>query len=254
MTRASPLRRAGRRPRDAAWSETSRQARAAPQPIPAGHAAQVGSKLTGTSGGVADMSEVVYKHIEDGVAVITLNRPERLNAWTTEMEHAYFAMLEECGAVGGGARDRRDRRRTRVLRGRRHARSAGARRRHPRGLRADLRAPPAELPAVDPQADHRRDQRRLCRHRTRAGADVRHALRRRGSQADDRLRPPRADRRARHLLDAAAPDRARTRTRPAAVRSRRARRGGSRHGARQPCAAHPSCCSSRRSTTRASCR
>jgi enoyl-CoA hydratase/carnithine racemase len=44
------------------------------------------------------MSEVVYKHTEDGVALITLNRPERLNAWTTEMEQDYFAMLEECGA------------------------------------------------------------------------------------------------------------------------------------------------------------
>ena len=44
------------------------------------------------------MSEVVYKHVEDGVAVITLNRPQRLNAWTTEMEHAYFAMLDECAA------------------------------------------------------------------------------------------------------------------------------------------------------------
>jgi enoyl-CoA hydratase/carnithine racemase len=42
------------------------------------------------------MTEVVHKHVEDGVAVITLNRPERLNAWTAEMEHAYFAMLEQC--------------------------------------------------------------------------------------------------------------------------------------------------------------
>lgn len=45
------------------------------------------------------MTEVVYKHVEDGVAVITLNRPERLNAWTAEMEHAYFAMLEECATA-----------------------------------------------------------------------------------------------------------------------------------------------------------
>jgi enoyl-CoA hydratase/carnithine racemase len=44
------------------------------------------------------MTEVVYKQVEDGVAVITLNRPERLNAWTAAMEHAYFALLEECGA------------------------------------------------------------------------------------------------------------------------------------------------------------
>jgi enoyl-CoA hydratase/carnithine racemase len=43
------------------------------------------------------MSEVVYKELDDGVAVITLNRPDRLNAWTNEMEKSYFAMLQECG-------------------------------------------------------------------------------------------------------------------------------------------------------------
>ena len=42
------------------------------------------------------MSEVVQMQIEDGIALLTLNRPDRLNAWTTEMEHAYFAMLEQC--------------------------------------------------------------------------------------------------------------------------------------------------------------
>jgi enoyl-CoA hydratase/carnithine racemase len=42
------------------------------------------------------MSEVVERRLQDGVALLTLNRPERLNAWTAEMEHAYFAMLEEC--------------------------------------------------------------------------------------------------------------------------------------------------------------
>ncbi|MGB7588867.1 MAG: enoyl-CoA hydratase [Solirubrobacterales bacterium] len=44
------------------------------------------------------MSEVVLKTVEEGVALITLNRPERLNAWTTEMGHAYFDVLEECDA------------------------------------------------------------------------------------------------------------------------------------------------------------
>ena len=44
------------------------------------------------------MSEVVQKSIDEGVAVLTLNRPERLNAWTTEMEQLYFGMLEECAA------------------------------------------------------------------------------------------------------------------------------------------------------------
>jgi enoyl-CoA hydratase/carnithine racemase len=42
------------------------------------------------------MSEVVEIQIEDGVALLTLNRPERLNAWTAEMELAYFALLEQC--------------------------------------------------------------------------------------------------------------------------------------------------------------
>jgi enoyl-CoA hydratase/carnithine racemase len=42
------------------------------------------------------MSEVVEIQIEDGVALLTLNRPDRLNAWTAEMEHAYFALLERC--------------------------------------------------------------------------------------------------------------------------------------------------------------
>ena len=66
--------------------------------------------------------------------MLTLNRPDRLNAWTAEMEHAYFGLLEECAAspevrvivvTGAG---------TGLLRGRRHAGPAGARRRR-RGRR-----------------------------------------------------------------------------------------------------------------------
>jgi enoyl-CoA hydratase/carnithine racemase len=44
------------------------------------------------------MDEVVQKQVHEGVAVLTLNRPERLNAWTPEMEHTYFALLDECAA------------------------------------------------------------------------------------------------------------------------------------------------------------
>jgi enoyl-CoA hydratase/carnithine racemase len=44
------------------------------------------------------MSKVVLKTVADGVAVLTLNRPNRLNAWTQEMERAYFGLLGECGA------------------------------------------------------------------------------------------------------------------------------------------------------------
>ena len=32
---------------------------------------------------MSEMSEVVQRQIEDGVALLTLNRPDRLNAWTS---------------------------------------------------------------------------------------------------------------------------------------------------------------------------
>ena len=44
------------------------------------------------------MSGVLERTITDGVALLTLNRPERLNAWTAELEREYFDALEECGA------------------------------------------------------------------------------------------------------------------------------------------------------------
>jgi enoyl-CoA hydratase/carnithine racemase len=44
------------------------------------------------------MSDVVQRSIEDGVAVLTLNRPDRLNAWTAEMERTYFDLLADCAA------------------------------------------------------------------------------------------------------------------------------------------------------------
>ncbi|HEX5225540.1 MAG TPA: enoyl-CoA hydratase [Solirubrobacteraceae bacterium] len=44
------------------------------------------------------MGAVVEQQIEDGVALLTLNRPDRLNAWTGEMENLYFDLLEACAA------------------------------------------------------------------------------------------------------------------------------------------------------------
>jgi enoyl-CoA hydratase/carnithine racemase len=44
------------------------------------------------------MTDVVLREIEDGVAVLTFNRPDRLNAWTAEMQTRYFDLLEECAA------------------------------------------------------------------------------------------------------------------------------------------------------------
>jgi enoyl-CoA hydratase/carnithine racemase len=42
------------------------------------------------------VADVVTRTLEDGVAVLTLNRPDRLNAWTAEMKRLYFDLLEEC--------------------------------------------------------------------------------------------------------------------------------------------------------------
>src|SRR5437763_15358869 len=36
--------------------------------------------------------------VQDGVAVLTLNRPDRLNAWTPELQTRYFDLLDECAA------------------------------------------------------------------------------------------------------------------------------------------------------------
>jgi enoyl-CoA hydratase/carnithine racemase len=46
------------------------------------------------------MSEVVQVQVDEGVALVTLNRPDRLNAWTDEMERAYFSTLGDCAAAG----------------------------------------------------------------------------------------------------------------------------------------------------------
>lgn len=40
----------------------------------------------------------VLVEITDGTGIVTLNRPERRNAWTVAMQGAYYAALEELGA------------------------------------------------------------------------------------------------------------------------------------------------------------
>ena len=125
------------------------------------------------------MSDVVQKSVQGGVAVLTLNRPDRLNAWTREMEAAYFGALEECA----GSEDVR----VIVVTGAGRGFCAGADMDGLQALGDDPRSAdslprdprPADLPAIDSQAYCRRDQRSVRRHRARAGADVRPALRRR---------------------------------------------------------------------------
>jgi enoyl-CoA hydratase/carnithine racemase len=47
---------------------------------------------------VTPATEVVLYDVTDGVAVLTLNRPERLNAWVPEMQVRYFDLLEQAAA------------------------------------------------------------------------------------------------------------------------------------------------------------
>jgi len=42
------------------------------------------------------MSDLVLMKVDEAVAVVTLNRPERLNAWTPELQTQYFDRLDEC--------------------------------------------------------------------------------------------------------------------------------------------------------------
>ena len=128
---------------------------------------------------------------DGGVATITLNRPDRLNAWTTPLELRYAAALRELArdpdvravVVTGAGRgysagwDMEELRDVeRLGRAGRRQRGEHRRRRHPRL----------------PEAARRRHQRLLRRARAGPGAGVRPALRARGRQADDELREDRA--------------------------------------------------------------
>ena len=42
------------------------------------------------------MNEVVLFDVQDDVAVLTFNRPDRLNAWIPELQTRYFDLLDEC--------------------------------------------------------------------------------------------------------------------------------------------------------------
>lgn len=44
------------------------------------------------------MTDVVLREVRDGVCLLTLNRPERMNAWTHAMEARYFDLLAEADA------------------------------------------------------------------------------------------------------------------------------------------------------------
>src|SRR3954454_5341903 len=164
------------------------------------------------------MSEVVQRTIDDGVAVLTLNRPDRLNAWTGEMERAYFALLEDCAT--------REDVRAIVVTGAGRGFCAGAdmddlQAIGDAGLEAAdhdrrpqtfaLTVPKPVIAAINgPCAGIGLVQALMCDIRFAAnGAEFTTAIARRGLLADGGevpagLPPPRPRRRARHLLGAAA--------------------------------------------------
>jgi enoyl-CoA hydratase/carnithine racemase len=43
-------------------------------------------------------TEVVLYDVADGIATLTLNRPERLNAWTPGLSRRYYRLLNEAAA------------------------------------------------------------------------------------------------------------------------------------------------------------
>jgi enoyl-CoA hydratase/carnithine racemase len=46
-------------------------------------------------------AEPVLYDVADGVATLTLNNPERRNAWNLSMEHRYFELLDEASTSPG---------------------------------------------------------------------------------------------------------------------------------------------------------
>ena len=47
---------------------------------------------------MADNDTVLYDFREPGIALLTLNRPERLNAWNGELAERYFTLLDQAAA------------------------------------------------------------------------------------------------------------------------------------------------------------
>ena len=60
--------------------------------------ARPGSLSRGPTSTVSVMNDdlVLYQLTDEGVAVLTLNRPDRMNGWTDEMGERYFSLLGAC--------------------------------------------------------------------------------------------------------------------------------------------------------------
>ena len=42
------------------------------------------------------LTDFLIFEVQDGIATLTMNRPEKLNAFTSEMLHGLVAALDEC--------------------------------------------------------------------------------------------------------------------------------------------------------------
>ena len=209
----APDRRAGRVGRAGRGGRTGRVGRRRDGAATASRAASV-SERDGEHDYVAaderldDPDPVLYERREPGIALLTLNRPERLNAWNGELAARYFELLDQAAAdpevkvivVTGAGRGFCAGADMDTLQG--IGTTAGIRRCRERRRRSS-----AALHDHRAQAGHRRGQRCLRRHRHGAGAHVRHPLRRRRRQVHDSVLASRPDRRVRHVVDPAAPDR-----------------------------------------------
>ena len=117
----------------------------------------------------------------DGVATLTLNRPDRLNALSTPIMEGLLEALPRLAGRSLHRSDRADRGRARVLRGRRRqAHGRGNRPAQQRRGRGPAARPHGNLAAAarNPQTHHRDGERPGGRRRARHGARVRHAHRR----------------------------------------------------------------------------
>ena len=110
-------------------------------------------------------ADLVLLAVADGVATLTLNRPESLNAWTPAMEARWNELLDQLATD--------DAVRALVVTGAGRGfcpgadRNALGRRSRRRRTGAGPR-PAADVGAPVSEAGHRRSQRRLCRARARA--------------------------------------------------------------------------------------
>ena len=188
-------------------------------------------------------TDILYG-VDDFVATITLNRPDKLNAWTSEMDGDVRAAIERAAAddsvraivitgAGRGFCAGADMSRlSRLSAGETPHAIVGGNGGKPGQLRAEI-----QLPARRAEADLCRHQRPDRRHRRLHHPVLRLPLHGGRRQVDHGLRQTRADRRARLVLDAAASYRTDERARSPLLRPhgrRPPRRSGSAWSATLP--------------------